>query len=242
MKICVAQTRPVKADVAANIVQHKNLVSFAVAEGAGLVVFPELSLTGYEPRLAGELAMEITDTRLNVFQELSDLEQIGIGVGIPQKARAGILITMVLFQPGTPRQSYSKQFLHSDERPYFITAEQQPALALPAAKIAIAICYESSVPGHTQAAAKAGAVIYIASIAKSAAGAGTAITQLSSIAKRFGFTVLMSNGVGECDGIPCGGRSFIWNTEGLLMGQLDSFQEGILLIDTQTQQTIKRIL
>jgi predicted amidohydrolase len=46
MKICVVQTRPIKGDIARNIVQHKHLIDLATANGADIVFFPELSITG----------------------------------------------------------------------------------------------------------------------------------------------------------------------------------------------------
>ena len=49
MKICVAQTRPIKGDIQSNIDHHKRLIDLAVSNGADTVIFPELSLTGYEP-------------------------------------------------------------------------------------------------------------------------------------------------------------------------------------------------
>ena len=56
MKIAVAQARPVKGDIQANISNHLKLIEQASLEGADAVFFPELSLTGYEPTLAKELA------------------------------------------------------------------------------------------------------------------------------------------------------------------------------------------
>jgi len=56
MKICVAQTRPVKGDIQSNIENHKKFIDLAVSGGADTIIFPELSLTGYEPELAKELA------------------------------------------------------------------------------------------------------------------------------------------------------------------------------------------
>jgi predicted amidohydrolase len=58
MKIGKAQIELTKGDIEKNIEIHKRWIKRAVAENADLVAFPELSLTGYEPALAGELAME----------------------------------------------------------------------------------------------------------------------------------------------------------------------------------------
>lgn len=44
--IAVAQTCPIKGDVKANLDEHVRLTQIAAAEGAQIVVFPELSLTG----------------------------------------------------------------------------------------------------------------------------------------------------------------------------------------------------
>ena len=85
MKICVAQTRPVKADIQRNVERHSVAVDLAASCGADTIIFPELSLTGYEPTLAGQLATTRDDQRCDVFQELSDTRQIAIGAGRPDK-------------------------------------------------------------------------------------------------------------------------------------------------------------
>ena len=59
MKICLAQTRSFKGEVQKNIENHLRMVKQAIASQASLIIFPELSLTGYEPELAKELAANI---------------------------------------------------------------------------------------------------------------------------------------------------------------------------------------
>ena len=56
MRIAVAQTKPVKGDMQHNVDQHKKLIAVAIANKADLVIFPELSITGYEPALAKDLS------------------------------------------------------------------------------------------------------------------------------------------------------------------------------------------
>ncbi len=97
---------------------------------ADIIIFPELSLTGYEPSLAKQLATDINDSRFNVLQQLSNERQITIGVGVPTKAATGIHITMVLFGPGKPPQANSKKYLHADEDPFFISGENVPGLII----------------------------------------------------------------------------------------------------------------
>src|SRR4051794_17238166 len=112
MKICVAQTKPVKGDIQSNIDSHKRLIDVAISNGADTIIFPELSLTGYEPKLSKELATDQDDSRFDDFQKISDTKHITIGVGMPTKSNSDILISMIIFQPYAPRQTYSKQYLH----------------------------------------------------------------------------------------------------------------------------------
>jgi len=121
MKICVTQTRPVKGDIETNIDNHKKLINLAVSNGADTVIFPELSITGYEPELSKELAMNKDDSRFDDFQKISDTRETIIGVGVPTKNNTGICISMVLFQPHKARQTYSKKYLHPDEEEFFIS-------------------------------------------------------------------------------------------------------------------------
>src|SRR5258706_9745328 len=103
MKICVAQTRPVKGDIGKNIDKHKRLMDLAAFYTPSIIIFPELSLTGYEPTLAKELATPPDDRRFDDFQKISDTSHITIGVGMPIKNNAGTNIGMILFQPGQAR-------------------------------------------------------------------------------------------------------------------------------------------
>jgi predicted amidohydrolase len=65
LRIALAQVAPRLGDLDANLDRHHELLATARAEGAGLVVFPELGLTGYLLQdLAGEVAMRLDDPRL----------------------------------------------------------------------------------------------------------------------------------------------------------------------------------
>ena len=52
MRISVAQIESVKGDIANNIIKHKKVINLAIKNKVEVIVFPELSLTGYEPTLA----------------------------------------------------------------------------------------------------------------------------------------------------------------------------------------------
>ena len=238
MKICVAQTRPVKGDIQRNLHNHRRFIELAASNGASTVIFPELSLTGYEPTLAKELAIDPDDKRLDDLQEISDRERITIGVGVPVKIGTGIFISMVIFQPHKQREFYYKQYLHADEEPYFARGQYQAVLTDRETKIGLAICYEISIAAHPQHAFDLGAEIYVASVAKTVEGVAQAIETLCRTASKYSMTVLMSNCVGECDGLLCGGKTSAWNSKGSLVGQLSHNGEGLLIIDTDSQDVM----
>ena len=239
MKVGVAQTSPVTGDLQRKIDQHVILIELAARYGAEILIFPELSLTGYEPTLARALAILPEDGRLNVFQQLSDAHRIIIGVGVPTQRDDGICITMILFQPHKHRQLYSKQYLHADEKPFFVSGHNTFNRLGEEQDIALAICYEISVPEHAAAAFADGSTIYLASVVKSIHGIDKALTRLSEIGGSYSMTVLMSNSIGQADGYECAGKSSIWNNKGVLIGQLDDSHEGILIIDTTTEEVIE---
>ena len=237
MKIAVAQTRPVKGDIPHNIARHAGIINLALANGAGMIIFPELSLTGYEPTLAKALAIDTDDTRLAVFQEAGNQHAITIGVGVPTRHHQGVCISMVLFQPGQPRRSYSKMYLHSDETSFFVAGPRDAGLIGAENDIALAICYELSVPEHAAMAFKNGAHMYMASVAKTAAGVAKAADRLSVVAREYGMTVFMANSLGVQDNFHSAGQSAVWSRNGELLAQMDEESEGIIIHDSQTQKT-----
>ena len=242
MKICVAQTRPLRGDIHRNIDNHKRFISRAASHRADLIFFPELSITGYEPELAAELATHPGDSRLDIFQALADRHRITIAAGLPTKDDPRPAISMVLFQPNRPRQAHAKKYLHADEEPFFSRGQSSVGLVGDQANIALAICYEISVPEHARQAFESGARIYVACVAKTTAGVEQAGKRLSAIADQYSMTVLMANSVGASGDGVCGGTSAVWNDRGLLLGQLDDTSEGLLTFDTATQEVIQETI
>lgn len=236
MRICAAQTRPFTGDIARNIAAHKQLIELAATEQAELIIFPELSITGYQPALAKDLATTPSDPLFDVFQQLSNQHNMIVGIGAPTK---GNCITMILFHPLQPRQTYSKKYLHADEEPFFISGQNASTSIDNHPEIALAICYEISIPEHAENAKNAD--IYFASVAKTPAGVSKANLRLAEIAKQYSMTVIMSNSIGDADGGDCGGNSAVWNNQGILVAQMDDANEGILVFDTETQHSVIRI-
>ena len=234
MKISVAQIRPIKGNIEANILNHRRLTDLAITAKVDLIIFPELSITGYEPELAAALATTQDDERFDIFQEISDVENITIGIGVPTKSELGVRISTVVFQKNQPRQTYSKQHLHSSETPFFVNGNHQ--LLLADNKITLAICYELSIPEHSANAFRNGANVYIASTVNSYHGVNKDLDILADIAKNYSMTVLMANCIGQTGEYHCAGKSSVWNNQGILLAQMDDKHEGILVFNSETKK------
>ncbi len=242
MNICIAQIKPVKGAILSNIEKHIKFIELAHLTKANSIFFPELSLTGYEPELAKELATNQEDERFDIFQEISDLKKITIGVGVPTNSDNGIEISMIIFQPDTSRTTYSKQQLREDELPYFKNGNKQVILEIENKKVIPAICYESLQTEHATQGIKLGGEIYLASVAKSQKGIEKAFLHYPEVAKTYAIPILMANCIGECDNFISVGLSSVWTKKGILVGQLDTKNEGVLVFNTQTEEVSIKII
>lgn len=240
MKICLAQIQSQKGDIPSNIEHHQRFVAEVVDDGIDVIVFPELSITGYEPTLVQKLAMTAEDPRLEVFQQMSDRHRMAIAMGVPLKTTQGVCISLVIFHPQQPRQIYAKQYLHEDEEPYFVAGQNATGLLQHSDNVALSICYELSVFEHAETAVRDGAKIYLASVAKSAAGIEQASPRLAKIAREYALMTLMVNCVGACEDFVGAGQSAVWNAQGQLIGRLNSTDEGLLMVDTATAAVVEK--
>ncbi len=233
MKICIAQIKSESGNIPKNIQNHLRCIERAVELHADFIVFPELSITNYEPRLANKLATVVEDRIFNPFQNLSDKNQITIGVGMPTKAPNGIHISMLVFQPNKERMVYSKSLLHSDELAYFVSSTNQPSLKIKGKNIALGICYETLQRAHFVKAVQTNADLYIASVSKPDRGTHKAYVHFPLVAKEFEIPILMCNSIGDSANFVANGLSSVWNKKGELLGQLDKDTQGFLIYDTE---------
>ena len=240
MRVAIAQIEAIKGNVEENIENHLKWIKQAIQNNADMLVFPELSVTGYEPDLAENLATNQDDTRLDEIQNLSDRNGITIGVGLPTKDESDVFVSMIIFQPNKERITYSKQYLYPPEEPIFKAGKNPLVLNFETEVVSPAICYEISNKAHCEFAKRNNATIYIASVLSSINGIDADMKKLSDIAKHNDLVTFMANYVGESGGYKCAGKSSVWDTTGKLIGQLDSETEGILIYDTETKEIVKK--
>lgn len=238
MKLCAVQLASLKGDLPGNLQRHLVCIEQAAALGAELVVFPELSLTGYEPSVARQAALPVTSARLDPLQAACDRLGITVAVGLPLPTPDGIRIGMPIFCPEAPRQVYAKQRLHDDELPYFTPGNQALLLEVGEHRVAPAICYESMFLAHAAVARERGADLYLVSVAKTAKGIREGYAHYPEVARELGMPVLMANCVGPADTFIGAGGSAAWDSQGHLLASLDDHSEGLIVLDTRSASAI----
>lgn len=242
MKIALAQTQPIKGDIDQNIRNHIHIAELASNEKCDIVVFSELSLTGYEPEIAVKNATTLEDSRFEELQHTSIDLNITIAAGLPLKSDKGVYISLVLFEPNKQPWIYSKQFLHEDEEPFFIPGNHSNGIILGSCNVGLAICYELSVDDHLEKSLQNGAQVYLTSVAKHSTGVKEASARLSNVAKRFNIQTMMVNCTGEFDGVQCSGNSSVWGTDGTLLARLDDNSQGLILFETNSQEVFTKTI
>ena len=237
MIFAAAQIRSAPGDVPTNIDLHLAAIELAAHNGAGMIVFPELSLTGYEPTLADQLAFELVDDRLQIFRDLSESLLIAIGIGLPTKTDDKPRISHAFFRPNSEDVLYSKQHLHEDELPFFEAGDEQACLKTESDTVVPAICYEALVPQHAAYAAELGATAYIACVAKPGRGTAHAHGYLPGAARRHQFGVVLCNAVGRSDDFVSAGSSAAWNRKGQRLACAGPNEQCVLLVDLASDET-----
>lgn len=78
--IAIAQINPVLGDLKRNLALHEKTAEEAIGRGAGLLVFPELSLTGYFLKdIVSSVALPITSPILGRLRDLSRRIDLVVG-------------------------------------------------------------------------------------------------------------------------------------------------------------------
>ncbi len=154
VNVALAQISCKVGDKKHNINVMKKNIKRAKEKGANLVIFPELSLTGYLNRdLAYELAEPIPGSSIHSLEEIAKKENIHIVFGMPEqseKAHAVLYNTAVLLGPDGLIGKYRKMHLptHSvfEEKRYFRLGYEAPVFETELGKMGLTICYDMFFP------------------------------------------------------------------------------------------------
>ncbi|MFB6856416.1 carbon-nitrogen hydrolase family protein [Streptomyces sp. NPDC056121] len=224
MKIATAQFTCVAADIAANVRQMAALVDEARVQGAELVVFPELALTGYEldaVRTCRDLWVRADDPRLDAIRA-SGVAGV-VNCVAPTDGERPAIETLVFGADGELITTYRKQQLFEQEQDVFAAGRSDGRFELGGLRFALATCFDNHFSDLVSRGATDECQVHLAS---SLYGTGGGAEELAAvypgIAERFGLYVVVANHVGPAGEWTGCGRSALWAPGGALLAQADA--------------------
>jgi predicted amidohydrolase len=164
LRVALAQVAPELGEVAGNARQVRDHIARAREEGADLVVFPELTLSGYSLGLArDDVALSVDDPELVGLAE--GAEGLGCVVGFAEAGRVHTHNSAAYLERGAVRHVHRKLYLPTydiwEERKHFTPGSAMRAFDTDVGRVAILICSDAWQPALAVVAIQDGARVLI---------------------------------------------------------------------------------
>jgi NAD+ synthase/NAD+ synthase (glutamine-hydrolysing) len=257
MKIALAQTNTTVGDLCGNTQKILSFAQRAAEAGADVVAFPELTLTGYPPRDLLEKQTFLDRVEQHLEKLAADAAPLGVilivGTVTRRSESSGrpIYNTAAVVQDGRVAFRQHKMLLPSydvfDETRYFEPAPKQFPLMLDGSTTALTICEDawndkqfwerrlySRDPVQELAQAHPRVLISINASPYHMGKRALRREVFSATARHSRIPIVYVNQVGGNDQLIFDGSSFAMNAQGDVIASAASFEEDLVLVDTET--------
>jgi NAD+ synthase (glutamine-hydrolysing) len=253
VKIALGQINPTVGDFSGNAAKHIEFSRRAQGDGAGLILFPELSVCGYPPRDLVERPSFVARNRETVEQIAAETRGIAVICGLvtPAESETGksAMNSAALLQDGKLTFLQSKMLLPTydvfDEMRNFAPAKSQDLFSFCGNQMALTICEDAwndklfwpkrlYTVDPIEALVRAGGN-FVLNISSSPFWIGKRELRrdmLVSIARQHKVPVALVNQVGGNDSLVFDGSSIVLNAEGNIVAQGRSFEEDLIYFDS----------
>ncbi|MGA2099894.1 MAG: NAD+ synthase [Candidatus Sulfotelmatobacter sp.] len=255
MKIALGQINPTVGDFSGNAAKIVEFSRRAQSAGAGLILFPELSVCGYPPRDLVERSSFVTHNR--EWAEKIAAKTVGIavicGLVTPAHANTGktVMNSAALLRDGKIDFIQSKMLLPTydvfDEMRNFAPAKSQELFPFCGNRMALTICEDAwndkrfwakrlYTVDPVESLIQAGGN-FVLNISASPFWIGKREFRrdmLASIARQHKVPVALVNQVGGNDSLVFDGSSLVLDREGTVIAQGKSFEEDLIFFDSQS--------
>ena len=254
MKIALGQINPTVGDFQGNAAKIIDFSRRARAAGAGLILFPELSICGYPPRDLVERPSFVRQNRESAECIASQTSGISVIAGLvtPADSDTGkaVMNSAALFQEGKIAFVQSKMLLPTydvfDEMRNFAPARKQELFPFCGNRMALTICEDAwndkqfwpkrlYTVDPVESLIKSGGN-FVLNISASPFWIGKREFRrdlLASIARGHKVPVALVNQVGGNDSLVFDGSSLVLNREGEVIAQGRSFEEDLIYFDSE---------
>ena len=237
MNVCMAQINTLVGDIAGNTQRVLEVSAAQKAAGAHVVVFPELTLTGYPPEdllLRGDLLDRTEAALAMLYAELpADLTVV---VGYPRGRDGALFNSAGVISGGKLLAQYDKQCLPNyevfDEKRYFSAGTEPCVVDIDGLSVGLTICEDIWHPEPAAQAKAAGAAMLI-NINASPFHRGKSSERLElvkSCAAAHQLPIIYVNQVGGQDELVFDGGSFAIDAQGELSVSAQTFIEAFPIV------------
>ena len=238
LRIALAQINPTVGDVPGNTDRVIAQIAPARALGAGLLVLPELVLSGYPP----EDLLFHRGFRRRIDQSLERLaaaaDGIDLLVGYPEYSSSGIIYnTAAWLRGGAIIARYHKQALPNyqvfDEKRYFTAGTSSVVVEIAGIRVGLLICEDvwEAAPAAAVRAAGAGLCISLNASPYELGRQPEREAAIAGRARENGMPFVYVNLVGGQDELVFDGNSFAVDATGRVIHRVPAFVESLSCVD-----------
>src|SRR5215218_442094 len=199
---------------------------------AGLVVFPELFLSGYTLSDIDELAIQMDDPELQRVADIAQESSTALIFGAPERVSGGVANSAFCIDgQGTIAAVYRKvQLYGGEESDAFVAGDELLVVELCGLKIGIMICFDVEFPEVARSLARAGAELLVTISANMEPFGNDHAVFVSARALEHGLPHAYVNQVGPGEGLTFVGGSAVVSPDGEIYAQAGSSEEEILSV------------
>src|SRR5215210_5373764 len=235
LRVALAQINPTVGDIRGNSRKVSDCTARARDEGAALVVFPELTLSGYPPE---DLLLKTSflDAAGVALRELAaETRDIVAIVGYPEQAE-DVYNTAAVLADGDVTATYRKMYLPNygvfDEQRYFQSGSEAAIVEVNGVPIGISVCediWEPGPPAMSEALAGAQVIVNVSASPYRAGYGARRERMLVQRAVDYLAAVVFVNTVGGQDELVFDGHSLAIDQDGEVLARAPQFEESLTL-------------
>jgi NAD+ synthase (glutamine-hydrolysing) len=247
LRVALAQINARVGDLEGNARKIREWIARARDQGAELVLFPELAITGYPPEdllLKEHFLAAAREATIDVAREAEGILAL---VGTPERVE-DVYNGLAVMADGAVQAIYRKNWLPNygvfDEQRYFQAGDQGATLDFSGVRVGLTVCEDIWVPGPPESdEATAGATLIVnASASPYFLGKGRQREAMVVQRARDNLSAFaFCNLVGGQDELIFDGHSLIVDHEGVVLARAPQFAEALVTasVDLQSASTAR---
>jgi len=248
ISVALAQLNLTVGDIAGNLARVERAAAEARDRlGCAVVVFPELTLSGYPPEDL-LLRADFIERNARALQSLADrVRGIDVVVGYPARVGRGVGNCAAWLRDGRIVGHYQKHHLPNygvfDEKRYFQSASEPCVVELSGIRVGVTICEDIWDDGPVAGAVQAGAALVLnLNASPFHVDKGRERTDVvARQARTNGVPILYVNLVGGQDELVFDGASFAVDSGGRVARQFPAFEEGLYRVDVRVGDRVEPV-